>query len=272
MANRQISDGTFLLSSSPMLSSDTFCLQEIDGNPESYSGVVFVSEDILLLPNTETRALELWKIPGPDEHPPLAPLVQLALPRLLPHNILRFISTRAEPNPIASSSLKYSDRPFHYDPLDSIVLLHLRVNGIHLSSLFTLFIHRRSLLNLLPSKVDVDCAKPVPWADWAPQNAFCINLDGSIPSRWITTTCGQRFVVLPGISDDEDSDQPDDDLRRKPSPIVIFDFNPHNVLKAERELKDDPDVKKVVSRGRKEMEGQETFAEEIVSYLPYVVR
>lgn len=149
------------------------------------------------------------------------------------------------------------------------------MNGLHLSSLFTLFVHRRSLLNLLPPNapfVDIDVEKPVPWADWAPPIVFCIDLGGSVPSRWITTTCGQRFVVLPGPVDDEDLDQPDDDLRRKPSNIVVFDFNPHNVRKAGRQLAYDPDVKKVVSRDRRVMEAQETFAEEIVSYLPYVIR
>jgi hypothetical protein len=172
--------------------------------------------------------------------------------------------------------MKYSDRPFHYDPLDSVVLLHLRVNGIHLSSLFTVFIHRRSLLNLLPphpfDNADVD--KPIPWAEWAPPIAFCIDLGGSIPSRWITTTCGSRFVVLPGTTEDEDSDEPDDDFRRKPSAIVIFDFNPNNVRKAEQELKENggvTNIKKVVSREKRVMDAQETFAEEIVSYLPYVV-
>ncbi|KAJ3787498.1 hypothetical protein GGU11DRAFT_716906 [Lentinula aff. detonsa] len=251
-------------------------VMDINGNPESYSGVVFISEDIILLPNTETRALELWKIPGPNEHPPSAPLRQLALPRLMPQNILRFISCRGEPNPTGFiRSQHYSDRPFHYDPLDSIVLLHLRVHGLHLSSLFTIFVHRRSLLNLLPPHapfVDIDVEKPVPWAEWAPPITFCIDLGGSIPSRWITTTCGQRFVVLPSPGDDSDeSNAAEDDLRRKPRAIVVFDFNPHNIRKAERELEADPDAKKIVNRERRVMDAQEIFAEDIVSYLPYVV-
>ncbi|KAJ3865327.1 MAG: hypothetical protein NXY57DRAFT_1115551 [Lentinula lateritia] len=252
-------------------------VMDINGRPESYSGVVFISENIILLPNTETRALELWKIPGPNEHSPSSPLRQLALPRLMPHNVLRFISCRGEPNPSGSiHDPKYSDRPFHYDPLDSILLLHLRVQGIHLSSLFTIFIHRRSLLNLLPPHapfVDIDVEKPVPWAEWAPPITFCIDLGGGIPSRWITTTCGQRFVVLPGPGDDvDDSDTPEDDLRRKPRAIVVFDFNLHNVRKAERELEVDPDATtKIVSREKKVMDAQEIFAEDIVSCLPYVV-
>ncbi|KAJ3752416.1 hypothetical protein EV360DRAFT_88774 [Lentinula raphanica] len=253
-------------------------VMDINGNPESYSGVVFVSEDIILLPNTETRALELWKIPDSYEDPPSAPLRQLALPRLMPHNVLRFISCRREPNPTGVNSVhRDSDRPFHYNPLDSIVLLHLRVNGINLSSLFTIFVHRRSLLNLLPphaSFVDIDIEKPVPWSEWAPPITFCIDLGGGVPSRWITTTCGQRFVVLPNPTPD-DSVEPEineDDFRRKPRTIVVFDFNPHNLRQVERELEEDPDAKttKVASRERRVMEGQEIFAEDIVSCLPYV--
>ncbi|KIK64098.1 hypothetical protein GYMLUDRAFT_40341 [Collybiopsis luxurians FD-317 M1] len=253
-------------------------VMEINGSPESYSGIVFLSEDIILLPNTESRALEIWKIPQSKEQEPSTPLRKLALPRLLPHNILRFISCRAEPNPVGfDNDVKYSDRPFHYDSFESVVLLHLRVHGIHLSSLFTIFVHRRSLLDLIsdqePPTLD-DCGetKPIPWSEWAPPITFCIDLGGSIPSRWITTTCGQRFVVLPGAVDaEEDLDQLDDDGRRKPCPIVVFDFNPYNVRKAERELEEDPQVKKVVNRGKKIMDAQEMFAEEIVSFLPYVV-
>lgn len=131
-------------------------------------------------------------------------------------------------------------------------------------------------MNLLPPHapfVDIDVEKPVPWAEWAPPITFCIDLGGGIPSRWITTTCGQRFVVLPGPGDDvDDSDTPEDDLRRKPRAIVVFDFNLHNVRKAERELEVDPDATtKIVSREKKVMDAQEIFAEDIVSCLPYVV-
>ncbi|KAF9074215.1 hypothetical protein BDP27DRAFT_1317499 [Rhodocollybia butyracea] len=248
-------------------------VMEIDGNPETYSGVVFLSEDVILLPNTQTRALEIWNIPGPNEHQPSAPVMQLALPKLLPDNVLRFISCRAEPNPIGSGSdLKHSTRPFHYDPLNSIVLLHLRVNALHLSSLFTIFVHRRALLDLLPPNApfgDIDREKQVPWSEWAPSRTCSVDLEGQTPSRWITTTCGQRFVFLPTVDDDDN--QSYDDLRRRPSPIVLFDFNPHNVRQAERELAKDSSVTKVVDPGGRVLDAQETFAEEIVSYLPYVV-
>ncbi|KAI9057481.1 hypothetical protein FKP32DRAFT_1350242 [Trametes sanguinea] len=57
------------------------------------------------------------------------------------------------------------------------------------------------------------------WAEWGPQ--ICRFLEASFgASRWITTTCGQRYVTV-------EEDPIDDDSMH--STIVVYDFNPHNV-------------------------------------------
>ncbi|KAH9890078.1 hypothetical protein C8Q73DRAFT_736647 [Cubamyces lactineus] len=59
----------------------------------------------------------------------------------------------------------------------------------------------------------------LPWAQWGPN--ICRWLEVSFgASRWITTTCGQRYVTV-------EEDPIDDDSMR--STIVVYDFNPHNV-------------------------------------------
>ncbi|EIW51536.1 uncharacterized protein TRAVEDRAFT_67709 [Trametes versicolor FP-101664 SS1] len=59
----------------------------------------------------------------------------------------------------------------------------------------------------------------IAWAQWGPN--VCRWLEASFgASRWITTTCGQRYVTV-------EEDPIDDDLMR--STIVVYDFNPHNV-------------------------------------------
>ncbi|KAI0366639.1 hypothetical protein BV20DRAFT_951818 [Pilatotrama ljubarskyi] len=62
-------------------------------------------------------------------------------------------------------------------------------------------------------------APRIPWAQWGPK--ICRWLEASFgASRWITTTCGQRYVTV-------EEDPMDDDSMR--STIVVYDFNPRNV-------------------------------------------
>ncbi|KAI0771127.1 hypothetical protein BD413DRAFT_551165 [Trametes elegans] len=79
----------------------------------------------------------------------------------------------------------------------------------------------------LPAPVPTDASGPAPppgppriaWAAWGPH--ICRWLEASFgASRWITTTCGQRYVTV-------EEDPIDDDSLR--STIVVYDFNPHNV-------------------------------------------
>ncbi len=59
----------------------------------------------------------------------------------------------------------------------------------------------------------------IPWARWGPR--ACRFLETSFSaSRWITTTCGQRYVTV-------DEDPMEDNSTR--SNIVVYDFNPHTV-------------------------------------------
>ncbi|KAI0632509.1 hypothetical protein C8Q77DRAFT_1059625 [Trametes polyzona] len=62
-------------------------------------------------------------------------------------------------------------------------------------------------------------SRRIPWVNWGPD--ICRWLEASFSaSRWITTTCGQRYVTV-------EEDPTDDDSMR--STIVVYDFNPHNV-------------------------------------------
>lgn len=59
----------------------------------------------------------------------------------------------------------------------------------------------------------------VPWAEWGPQHTRWFQ-DEFPGTRWITTTCGQRYVTV-------EEDPIEDDARS--STIVVYDFNPHTV-------------------------------------------
>ncbi|KAI8978854.1 hypothetical protein BD414DRAFT_120490 [Trametes punicea] len=71
----------------------------------------------------------------------------------------------------------------------------------------------------LPSNSPSRGPPRLPWAQWGPK--ICRWLEASFgASRWITTTCGQRYVTV-------EEDPIDDESSR--STIVVYDFNPHNV-------------------------------------------
>ncbi|KAF5368054.1 hypothetical protein D9758_004477 [Tetrapyrgos nigripes] len=243
--------------------------KKIDGRPESYSGVIYVTETLILLPNLSSRELEVWKIPtSEEEKPPTKPLLCLRLPLLAAGCFYDLISCRAEPNPIhstpspetrnkpSSSDAWYSSKPFHPRPDDSVILLHIRViaNGVidPPSDMYTLFIHRAALVRLAEYELlarkelkqqqllELSQITPLPvidsvleqsaeaerwgqaraytdfadirtqhekfreepdpkvydWQDWGVPHSFMINSGMGSESRWITTSCGGRFVLL----------------------------------------------------------------------------
>ncbi|KAK7047792.1 hypothetical protein VNI00_006120 [Paramarasmius palmivorus] len=257
-------------------------LLHIDGEPDTYGGIIFLSEHLILLPNTANNTLEIWRIPSPTEDPPTCPVRVLGLPVLNPGHLLRYISCRSEPNPTAPGATLKSDKPFHPSPEESIVLLHLRIHGQTNITLITVFVHRSSLLSLVVMDDDEREQRlaagehgmrvPVPWLAWAPPVAYCMDCGGDLPSRWITTTCGQRFVMLP--TDDWELDVFGN---REPAPLVVYDFGKGSVKKVESEyerlsLEDKlrytgPVVRRAMSLPE---ESAKIFADPIESYLPFV--
>ncbi|KAG5638817.1 hypothetical protein H0H81_009790 [Sphagnurus paluster] len=85
--------------------------------PNMYSGLLFLSPELILLPNIDTLALDIWRIPSseapgvnsnttesPTESPAPRPLLSLIMPSLTPGYALLDLTCRTEPNPTAPSS------------------------------------------------------------------------------------------------------------------------------------------------------------------------
>ncbi|KAJ6591159.1 hypothetical protein DFH09DRAFT_1026188 [Mycena vulgaris] len=176
-------------------------VMKIDAESGSYFGAVFLSPGVLLLPNTVTATLELWHIPSEQTTPSLT----LHLPRLVPGERIRIISARGEPNPSVYSLGKPPRLPFSPSAEDSIIVFHINF----IARRFVLFIHRRALLALLDEHAPGDTSN---YADWGPEVCRWLSAGGMIMD-WITTTSGQRCVLLP---------------ERGPAPIYILDFNPYH--------------------------------------------
>ncbi|KAH9831200.1 uncharacterized protein C8Q71DRAFT_910851 [Rhodofomes roseus] len=199
-------------------------------NSPHYNAFCFLSPDVIVLPNVTTHALELCSIADQEgesaEPAPLQTLCTLGLPRAAPSTLFHRIWCRAEPNALATRNSTFADAPFFTDPARAVIIFNVVAQDMTHGTLhyLSLVVHRSSLLARLAQCVSPRSANTTPttptapglqpprveWPAWGPP--ACLWLDGDgLAIRWITVTCGQRFVVM---------------SRESPAPIQIYDFNP----------------------------------------------
>ena len=100
---------------------------------------------------------------------------------------------------------------------------------------------------------------PIPWSSWGPPITRWLPADTS-STRWITTTAGQRAVLI---------GQSQHGVRQ----YVVLDFNPGNVRRVERMLESLPAGVESRLHSFRHMESVETegvFTDSIISELPFV--
>jgi len=154
------------------------------------------------------------------------PFFAISLPELKEAAMYDSISCRADPNP--TSTYRHSSRPFHADPHHAIAIFSITIHvdrfggGGNDPNYFLLFVHRSSLVQCLdryPSCVSYDGdPQPIPYSEWG--QSICRWLTaGSFPARWITTTSGQRCIIIP------------DPISHINTPLVLLNFNQNDVTK-----------------------------------------
>ncbi len=79
-------------------------MQSFEARSHTYSGLVFIDETNILLPNTRNNSLDIYQIPPAPTLEPMSPVLILDLPPLIEGRILGFATCRAEPNPISRDS------------------------------------------------------------------------------------------------------------------------------------------------------------------------
>lgn len=135
----------------------------------TYSGLIFLSPEFLLLPNQYASRLDVWRIPtsapppsSPSDQAALAPqarpLLSLALPDLAPSQYDSVsLSCRAEPNPATSPSATksydpgfrpFSQKAFHAMSATAVVNFRMRVYDFlsNSASSWAIFARRGDLL------------------------------------------------------------------------------------------------------------------------------
>jgi hypothetical protein len=263
-------------------------IQHFTAPYRTYSGLIFLTEHLILLPNTQKNSLDIFRIPSTfsSASTSTTPLLSLLLPALANVRTLGGISCRAEPNPISRSSLKSyfekkqrtggeEDDPFKptrgflADAEEAICIFTIRILGVQLGHfqfrhIFNFIVHRHALVNIveefereqereaiLNSQTTIDLeqvdgianvefpvpAAPVtenvdedthgphpapaptptkPYKCWGPPITRWFNAD-AIPTRWITTTAGQRYVLI--------ADADPESALNSGYPYVVLDFN-----------------------------------------------
>ena len=237
---------------------------------DSYSGLVFISESLIVIPNAQTNALEVWDIFSTHQTP--RPACILQLPELLPGNSLFCITCRGEPNPIGSGSQIESDKPFYQSAQDAIMLFHIQIQigGGFIRDTFTFFVHRNALCEIYERQcVETNSESgdpfggtdnnpiPIPWSAWGPPITRWFPADNRNATRWITTTAGQRGVLC--------GSQPEVACQ-----YIVLDFNPESLRRADA-LSLDADTRIRCFRHWEAMPAEGLFKEPVIGQLPFVI-
>ena len=232
----------------------------------SYSGLIFLSESLIVIPNAQTNALEIWDIFSTHQTP--RPACILQLPELSPGNSLFSITCRGEPNPIGGGTQFKSDKPFYQSAHEAIMLFNIYVQpgDGDMRHTYTLFIHRKALCEIYErqcvetNRDSFDSMRnpiPIPWSSWGPPISRWFSADDSNATRWITTTAGQRGVFCgshPAIA----------------CQYIVLDFNSESLRRAET-LSLDVKTRIQCFRHWEAIQAEGLFKEPVIGELPFVI-
>ncbi|KAG5634403.1 hypothetical protein H0H81_002106 [Sphagnurus paluster] len=144
---------------------------KFDVPASTYCNIIFLTPELVLLPNSDDFVLDIWAIPprssasmslptapvSERENPP-APLVSLALPQLSPIYRVFNIYCSAKPNPTASSTppaentASYASKLFRTAPRDTLIICNMLVRAFpgpiieQRCMLWTMFLRRADVL------------------------------------------------------------------------------------------------------------------------------
>ncbi|KAF8880303.1 hypothetical protein BD779DRAFT_1549510, partial [Infundibulicybe gibba] len=230
----------------------------------THPSVMFLTEDILLVPNTVEEVFEFWRISSSLEDR-VSLINIIALPTLIYGMLIFGIGCRGEPTPPGLRSSLNFDRPFRTSSQQAIIIFHMYIHSFLVpDSRFnlTLVVHRHSLVDLInkhPPLLSSEghIQQPVPWESWGPSLARWF-VSNETSTRWITRSAGQRFASISSTA------------ARHPCPITIYDFNPHNVAKMKSYLEHNPNPNMFYVDGEEELEDEGgIFKDPVRSALPY---
>ncbi|RDB15393.1 hypothetical protein Hypma_003494 [Hypsizygus marmoreus] len=207
----------------------------------SYFDISFLSSELILLPNTRSATLDIWRIPGISSAPPTRPLLILRLPRTASFVLDPCIMLTHDVSRTATNS----NRPFHTAPAD--LLIGIKIIASMFGPLIFVVVHRRALVALLPDNSESTAGVNVieqhndrdiithwdstthesdiiRWSEWGPSITRCFSIRGFGQHMYHRTiTAGQRCLI--GFPSGNASSE----METPPTSFFILDFNPSTV-------------------------------------------
>ncbi|KAF8889552.1 hypothetical protein CPB84DRAFT_1785468 [Gymnopilus junonius] len=242
---------------------------------------LFLSENLLLIPNQHNNSLDIFRIPERPGSLPPTPIVVLDLPTLAVGYRYRYIFPRTKPDPFTSpayftfredegSNRLLSKRSFFPKEEETISVFQLVVDHIwRRRTILTFVMQTRAILNLVEMHYAHDQRDPkesapviLPYAIWGPSATRWFS-SSDYANTWVASSWGQRYVQLKHNFDGNGV------------PIIVMDFNPRSVQDWQRRNgrggneEGNPHRKWCVS-SLDVVEPFEIFAEDVHGGLPYV--
>ena len=179
-----------------------------------------MKDDLLLIPDSNRRALHIYQVPSSSLATPYIRLVQtLNLPTPKGSAILTGFYSHSAPDPTHLSAFPPHfphGRPFLSDPESAIITFSFGVGCIENDDIdyFSMVVHRKSLVDLVPLNADEGASTPsLSWESWGPPVTrwFIVN---ESTTEFSMNSRGQRYVqYTPSIF-------------LSPATITLYDFNP----------------------------------------------
>ncbi|KAJ7155145.1 hypothetical protein C8R46DRAFT_1005280 [Mycena filopes] len=219
------------------------------------TGLVFVSPDIIAVPNSLDEDLEILLVPPAGEYnanPRFA--YSLLLPATKSEHWVHTFQCRAAPNPRPSGLNRLARARFHPRPASAIMLFLLHVDGELGPTDHMFVLHRLPLLCILAAPPHDAHLIAIRWAQWGPACTRWFDAT-ALSTQYITATAGQRMVRIARTAP------------AVPAPIVVMSFNARDVEAVRAAGGGGPAGVRVVEAGALHLAA---FEEPIVSLLPFV--
>ncbi|KAM6497481.1 hypothetical protein JOM56_007954 [Amanita muscaria] len=182
------------------------------------SSPIFVSPELLFVPNSILSNFEVWQLFSHSNSNPPVQILSLQIPAVSDNYIITDIRCYGEPSAFLHSMPYFPPRPFFSSSENSIITVNLRLespSAPELQIAYKLIMHRQASGSALStSRYDIPA---VEWADWGPPISRWFEVKG-IHKWWTRQSAGQRYVFL--------DPNPRD---RKKYMVAVADFNLHSV-------------------------------------------
>ncbi|KAF8173964.1 hypothetical protein K438DRAFT_1728158 [Mycena galopus ATCC 62051] len=221
--------------------------------PVYNTGLAFLKEDILILPNALDQCLDVFQVP---EDGLTRFLHSFGLPELQKSIFIHSFQCRGSPNP-RTGLLQPTGATFLPRPSDAVIVFLLQIGDAETATNHMFVVDRRRFAAVIAlNRDDEDDNFDVDWQQWGPECTRWLDAE-ELSIQYITTTSGHRMVTIAH------------NAREHPAPIRMLNFSPTDV-EAQRTRGPIDGLHATVRVVGPSTQHLTPFVEPLASELPYV--